>query len=158
MRKGGPQVNNPQLLAAGVVDFNVGASSFAALNYIKAKVPMVTVAAIFQKDPQVLLAHPGQGNDTLASLKGQPILAPAARLHPSVVPSASEGPGGWAALNPFASTGSEPPTPRFLAHARNDGSSGIARKSRTHSWATPHGIVPQATTDDFKPSLLRFGR
>jgi NitT/TauT family transport system substrate-binding protein len=81
LRMGGPQVNNPQLLAAGVVDFNVGSSSFAALNYVKAKVPMVTVAAIFQKDPQVLLAHPGQGNDTLEALKGKPILiAPAARL------------------------------------------------------------------------------
>ena len=81
LRMGGPQVNNPQLLAAGVVDFNVGSSSFAALNYVKAKVPMVTVAAMFQKDPQVLLSHPGQGNDTLAALKGKPILiAPAARL------------------------------------------------------------------------------
>jgi NitT/TauT family transport system substrate-binding protein len=81
LRMGGPQVNNPQLLAAGVVDFNVGASSFAALNYVKAKVPMVTVAALFQKDPQVLLAHPGQGNDSLEALKGKPILiAPAARL------------------------------------------------------------------------------
>ncbi len=77
---GGPQVNNPQLLAAGQVDFNVGASSFAALNYVQAGVPVVTVAAIFQKDPQVLIAHPGQGNDTLEALKGKPILiAPAAR-------------------------------------------------------------------------------
>ncbi|HEY4588607.1 MAG TPA: ABC transporter substrate-binding protein, partial [Thermoanaerobaculia bacterium] len=80
LRMGGPQVNNPQLLAAGVVDFNVGASSFAALNYVKAGVPVVTVAAIFQKDPQVLIAHPGQGNDTLEALKGKPILiAPSAR-------------------------------------------------------------------------------
>jgi len=80
IRMGGPQVNNPQLLAAGLVDFNVGASSFAALNYVKSKVPMVTVAAIFQKDPQVLLAHPGQGNDSLEALKGKPILiAPLAR-------------------------------------------------------------------------------
>jgi NitT/TauT family transport system substrate-binding protein len=74
LRMGGPQVNNPQLLAAGLVDFNVGASSFAALNYVKAGVPVATVAAIFQKDPQVLLAHPGQGNDTLEALKGKPIL------------------------------------------------------------------------------------
>jgi len=44
LRMGGPQVNNPQLLAAGVVDFNVGASSFAALNYVKAGVPVITVA------------------------------------------------------------------------------------------------------------------
>ena len=80
LRMGGPQVNNPQLMAAGQFDFNVGASSFAALNYVKAGVPVATVAAIFQKDPQVLLAHPGQGNDTLEALKGKPILiAPAAR-------------------------------------------------------------------------------
>jgi NitT/TauT family transport system substrate-binding protein len=80
IRMGGPQVNNPQLLAGGAVDFNVGSSSFAALNYAKAGVPVLTVAAIFQKDPQVLLAHPGQGNDSLPALKGKPILiAPAAR-------------------------------------------------------------------------------
>jgi NitT/TauT family transport system substrate-binding protein len=78
LRMGGPQVNNPQLLAAGLVDFNVGASSFAALNYVRAGVPMATVAALFQKDPQVLLAHPGQGNDTLPALKGKPILIAAA--------------------------------------------------------------------------------
>src|SRR5260370_5073184 len=35
---------------------------------------MVTVAAIFQKDPQVLISHPGQGNDTLAAMRGKPIL------------------------------------------------------------------------------------
>ena len=35
---------------------------------------MVTVAALFQKDPQSLLAHPGQGNDSLAALKGKPIM------------------------------------------------------------------------------------
>ena len=80
LRMGGPQVNNPQLMAAGQVDFNVGASSFAALNYVKAGVPVATVAAIFQKDPQVLIAHPGQGNDSLEALKGKPILiAPSAR-------------------------------------------------------------------------------
>jgi NitT/TauT family transport system substrate-binding protein len=78
LRMGGPQVNNPQLLAAGLVDFNVGASSYAALNYVQARVPMATVAAIFQKDPQVLLAHPGQGNDSLPALKGKPILIAAA--------------------------------------------------------------------------------
>jgi NitT/TauT family transport system substrate-binding protein len=35
---------------------------------------MVAVAALFQKDPQALLAHPGQGNDSLAALKGKPIM------------------------------------------------------------------------------------
>ncbi len=35
---------------------------------------MVAVAAFFQKDPQALLAHPGQGNDSLPALKGKPIM------------------------------------------------------------------------------------
>jgi NitT/TauT family transport system substrate-binding protein len=35
---------------------------------------MVAVAAIFQKDPSVLIAHPGVGNDSLAALKGKPIM------------------------------------------------------------------------------------
>jgi len=74
IRMGGPQVNHPQLLAAGVIDFNIGSSSFGALNYVQGAIPMVTVAAIFQKDPQVLISHPGQGNDTLAAMKGKPIL------------------------------------------------------------------------------------
>src|SRR5215467_8499223 len=74
IRMGGPQVNSPQLLAAGVIDFNIGSSSFGALNYVKNGVPMVSVAALFQKDPQVLISHPGQGNDTVAAMKGKPIL------------------------------------------------------------------------------------
>jgi NitT/TauT family transport system substrate-binding protein len=74
IRMGGPQVNHPQLLAAGAIDFNIGSSSFGALNYVQGAIPMVAVAAIFQKDPQVLISHPGQGNDTLAAMKGKPIL------------------------------------------------------------------------------------
>jgi NitT/TauT family transport system substrate-binding protein len=35
--------------------------------------PYVAIAAIFQKDPAVLIAHPGQGNDSFAALKGKPI-------------------------------------------------------------------------------------
>ena len=74
IRQGGPQINSAQLLAAGRLDFNMGASLFGALNYVESGVPIVTVAAIFQKDPQILMAHPGQGNDTLAALKGKPIM------------------------------------------------------------------------------------
>jgi NitT/TauT family transport system substrate-binding protein len=74
LRPGGPQVNHAQLLAAGVLDFNIASNSFAPLNYVREKVPMVAVAAIFQKDPSVLIAHPGQGADSLAALKGRPIM------------------------------------------------------------------------------------
>jgi NitT/TauT family transport system substrate-binding protein len=80
IRMGGPQINHPQLLASGVIDFNMGSNSFSALNYVKNAIPMVAVGAIFQKDPQVLIAHTGQGNDTLAALKGKPIMiSPVAR-------------------------------------------------------------------------------
>jgi NitT/TauT family transport system substrate-binding protein len=74
LRQGGPQVNHAQLLAAGQIDFNIASTSFLPLNLVKESVPMVVVAAIFQKDPQVLIAHPGQGNDSLAALKGKPIM------------------------------------------------------------------------------------
>ena len=74
LRPGGPQVNHAQLLAAGVLDFNIASNSFIPLNFVHEKIPMVAVAAIFQKDPSVLIAHPGQGNDSLAALKGKPIM------------------------------------------------------------------------------------
>src|ERR1051325_11831298 len=68
LRPGGPQVNHAQLLAAGVLDFNIASNSFIPLNFVREKIPMVAVAAIFQKDPSVLIAHPGQGDDNLAAL------------------------------------------------------------------------------------------
>jgi NitT/TauT family transport system substrate-binding protein len=74
IRAGGPQVNHAQLLAAGRIDFNMGGNVFEAFNYVQNDVPMVVVAATFQKDPQILMAHPGQGYASLADLKGQPIL------------------------------------------------------------------------------------
>jgi NitT/TauT family transport system substrate-binding protein len=74
LRPGGPQVNHAQLLAAGRLDFNIASNSFIPLNFVKEGIPMVAVAAFFQKDPQSLLAHPGQGNDTLAALKEKPIM------------------------------------------------------------------------------------
>jgi len=74
LRQGGPQVNHSQLLAAGRLDFDETPNSFLPLNFVKENVPMVAVAAFFQKDPQVLIAHPGVGNDSLAALKGKPIM------------------------------------------------------------------------------------
>jgi NitT/TauT family transport system substrate-binding protein len=74
LRQGGPQVNHAQLLAAGRLDFNLAPNSFVPLNFVRESIPMVAVAAIFQKDPSVLIAHPGQGNDSLAALKGKPIM------------------------------------------------------------------------------------
>ena len=74
VRQGGPQVNHAQLLAAGRLDFNLAPNSFIPLNFVQENIPMVAVAAIFQKDPSVLIAHPGQGNENLAALKGKPMM------------------------------------------------------------------------------------
>ena len=74
IRQGGPQMNHAQLLAAGRIDISAVPNSFIPLNYIAQNIPMVAVAAIFQKDPAVLIAHAGQGNDSLAALKGKKIM------------------------------------------------------------------------------------
>jgi NitT/TauT family transport system substrate-binding protein len=78
LRQGGPSLNQAQLLAAGRYDFAVQSNSFEPLNFVKNGVPIVAVAAAFQKDPQVLIAHAGSGLDTLQKMKGKPILISAA--------------------------------------------------------------------------------
>ena len=72
--QGGPGVNVPQLLTAGAVDMGMGSNSFIVLNLARQGAPVKAVAAFFQKDPQVLMAHPDQRIKTLADLKGHPIL------------------------------------------------------------------------------------
>jgi NitT/TauT family transport system substrate-binding protein len=72
--QGGPGVNVPQLLAAGAVELGMGSNSFIVMNLAQEGVPVKAVAAFFQKDPQVLLAHPDQGIQSIADLKGHPIL------------------------------------------------------------------------------------
>ncbi|MGD1882962.1 MAG: ABC transporter substrate-binding protein [Paracoccaceae bacterium] len=57
---GGPQVNNRALMLAGRIDFHMGGDMLQAFNAVKEGVPVVSVAAIFQKHPQVILAHPGK--------------------------------------------------------------------------------------------------
>lgn len=76
IKMGGPQVNGTQLLMGGAVDFFMGYGA-DAIKAIEEGIPKITVAAIFQKDPQVLIAHPGVGHDSLDKLKGKPILVSA---------------------------------------------------------------------------------
>ena len=67
--QGGPQVNNRPLLAAGKIDFLMAGNLLLSFDNVKNGVPTVVVGAIFQKDPQVLIAHPGQGMDRWDALK-----------------------------------------------------------------------------------------
>ena len=72
--QGGPGGNVPQLLAAGAVELGMGSNSFIPMNLVAAGAPVKAVAAFFQKDPQVLIAHPDPALKSIADLKGRPIL------------------------------------------------------------------------------------
>ncbi|WP_313934758.1 ABC transporter substrate-binding protein [Nostoc sp. FACHB-152] len=77
IKMGGPQIpSGTQLLVGGAVDFFMG-YGIDAINAIAQGIPKITVAAIFQKDPQCLISHPNTAK-TLADLKGKPIYVSAA--------------------------------------------------------------------------------
>ena len=56
---GGPNVNNRILLPVGKLDFFMSANTLQSFDAVEHNIPTVAVAASFQKDPQVLIAHPG---------------------------------------------------------------------------------------------------
>ena len=55
---GGPNDNNRMLLISGKLDFFMAANTLMSFDAVANNVPVVAVAAIFQKDPQVFLTHP----------------------------------------------------------------------------------------------------
>lgn len=77
IQMGGPQVNGTQLLMGGAIDFFMGYTS-AAIKAVEEGIPKITVAAMFQKDPQILIAHPDTGVENIEDLKGRPIFISAA--------------------------------------------------------------------------------
>ena len=73
IQPGGPQVNNRPLLPAGRIDFLMTGNLLHNFDNVKNGVPTVVVAAMFQKDPQALIAQPGQGYETFEALKNAPV-------------------------------------------------------------------------------------
>ncbi len=73
LRQGGPSLNISQLLLAGRADM-IMSNSFEAFTYVREDAPFFTIAAIFQKDPQVLIGHPDTGLDGFDKLKGRTLL------------------------------------------------------------------------------------
>src|ERR1700733_8891254 len=67
--QGGPNANNRILLPVGKIDFFLSADNLQGFDAVTQNIPTVEVAAIFQKDPQVLVAHPDQGVDKFEDLK-----------------------------------------------------------------------------------------
>jgi NitT/TauT family transport system substrate-binding protein len=72
--QGGPGVNVPQLLASNAVELGMGSNSFITMNLVAEGAPVKAVAAFFQKDPQVLIAHPDPALQSIADLQGRPFL------------------------------------------------------------------------------------
>ena len=66
---GGPNDNNRMLLIAGKLDFFMAANTLMSFDAVANNVPLVTIAAIFQKDPQVFLTHPESKITKLEQLK-----------------------------------------------------------------------------------------
>jgi len=67
---GGPQVNNVQLLLAGKQNISMG-YPIRNIKSLVQDLPVVTIAAPFQSDPQALLAHPHV--KSLEEIKGNPV-------------------------------------------------------------------------------------
>lgn len=72
LRMGGPQVNGLQLMAAGQADCYMG-YDVQTLKVHEQGVRAVTVAAIFQKDPLVMIGHPAVFS-RMEDLRGKTIL------------------------------------------------------------------------------------
>jgi NitT/TauT family transport system substrate-binding protein len=66
---GGPNANNRMLLLVDKIDFYLSANTLQGFDAVEHNVPTIEIAAMFQKDPQVLIAHPDQGIDKFADLK-----------------------------------------------------------------------------------------
>jgi NitT/TauT family transport system substrate-binding protein len=66
---GGPNINHRLQLLAGKIEFYMSANSLQAFDAAAQNVPTAVVASMFQKDPQVLLAHPNQGIEKFDDLK-----------------------------------------------------------------------------------------
>jgi len=66
---GGPQVSGRPLMLAGKIDFYMGGNMLQAFSAVEQEIPLKVVAAHFQKEPQVLMSHPGEGLDTWEELK-----------------------------------------------------------------------------------------
>jgi NitT/TauT family transport system substrate-binding protein len=67
--QGGPQVNSQLLLAVGKLDFAMG-DMLQSFDTVARGIPTLAVAAMSQKDPQVMIAHPDRGIDSLKDLRG----------------------------------------------------------------------------------------
>jgi len=72
--QGGPNAANQALLMADKIQFYMQGNLIGSFSAVEQDIPVVDVAAIFQKDPQVLIAHPNSGVETFADLAKLPTI------------------------------------------------------------------------------------
>ena len=78
--QGGPQVSNRHAAAAGKIDFYMGGNLLQAFDASQQDIPHASWSRpIFQKEPQVLMSHPGQGLDTFAGSEEADTISSSAR-------------------------------------------------------------------------------
>jgi NitT/TauT family transport system substrate-binding protein len=65
---GGPQANNRLLLTSGKIEFYMGGNMLQSFSAVEQNIPTIVVAGDFQKDPQIMMSHPGVGLDKWTDL------------------------------------------------------------------------------------------
>ena len=79
---GGPQSNGALFLLFGKIDFFMGGDMIGDFLSAESKLPLVAVAADFQKSPQILMSHPGVGLDRWEDLpKANPVYVGAGAIN-----------------------------------------------------------------------------
>lgn len=77
IRQGGPAIDGKQLFVAGAVDLMMASFSDTAFQVNEAGFAAKAVMASFQKTPQILMTHAGNGIEKMEDMKGKPILVSA---------------------------------------------------------------------------------
>jgi len=72
--QGGPNAANQALLMADKIQFYMQGNLIGSFSAVEQDIPVVDVAAIFQKDPQVIIAHPDAGVETFGDLAKLPTI------------------------------------------------------------------------------------
>lgn len=72
--QGGPQSANAALLMADKIEFYMRGNFIGAFSAVEQEIPVIEVAAIFQKDPQVIIAHPDSGIEKFEDLAKLPTI------------------------------------------------------------------------------------
>jgi NitT/TauT family transport system substrate-binding protein len=70
----GPQSRNEGFLLSGRIQFYMRGNLLGTFSAVEQDIPLVDVAAMFQKDPQVLIAHPDAGVEKFEDLTELPTI------------------------------------------------------------------------------------